>query len=173
MALTAMPKAWNGDMALTATLSCDSMWRVKSAVRGESTISCSVAVLALQCESGSGSRCGARQCKRGVARRVCVNTQNMQTMRARKCRKCRKCETGLEVALADLDHLQHVGLRVAGRHARLVLEPATRLLQVSVALDARCWCWLQGPRWCWCWLARPSQLPGRSTLAQVSSAFFA
>ena len=36
------------------------------------------AVVALQCEGGSGSRSGARQCERGIALRICFNTQKMR-----------------------------------------------------------------------------------------------
>ena len=36
------------------------------------------AVAALQCEGGSGSRSGPRQCERGFARGICVNTQKMR-----------------------------------------------------------------------------------------------
>ena len=52
-----------------------------------STKQCEVAVrsavVALQCDRGSGSRSGARQCERGLARRTCFNTQEKNARRAR------------------------------------------------------------------------------------------
>ena len=51
------------------------------------------AVEPLQCEGGSGSCSGARQCRRGFARRICFNTQKI----------CE--ETGLQQAVADVEEL--------------------------------------------------------------------
>ena len=56
------------------------------------------AVVALQCEGGGGSRSGARQCARGCARRICVNTQktmqDLPVSRSRPSPVARLCTPG-------------------------------------------------------------------------------